>query len=232
MILITRPRKSAARTAELLQLKGLRNLVLPLIHIRYLHKNIEDQNYDAVVTTSQNALYVMYDLKWLKDKKIYTTGNVSKSALQAKQFSNVIAGDKDAIHLSNLIKNDLMQSSKILYLAGNHTAQDIDLILSQDGYTVVKEIVYQSIIVKTLSDSAVQIIQNQIDCILFYSPRTAQAFYLLALKHQFDLHNKIAVCISSNTALEIIKLNWGELLISDFPNEARMLDKITTKLLK
>ena len=69
-------------------------------------------------------------------------------------------------------------------------------------------------------------INEVVEIVMLYSPRTAKIFVDLALKYNLYTSNKIAICISNKCANNIAKLQWMGVKVASSPNEIKMLELI------
>ena len=230
MILITRQRNFAVHTAAALKYLGLSSLILPMFHVRYIYKDLEDIGYGAVIFTSQNAVHAVKHVKWLKNKKIYAVGSSTASALRKLYSSlNVIQCDEakqNSDNLSSMVISSEGHDSNILYVSGLHTTGFITSRLTEHGYHIKQEIVYEVINISYLSQQALEAIDASINVVLFFSPRTALIFSDLQKKYHIDLHNKTAICISRRTSEALISDTWGDVVISKDSSESSILDAV------
>lgn len=228
MILITRQRRFALKTSNNLADHGYKAIVMPLWETRYIYTSIEDQ-YDAVILTSKNAIYASNHLSWLKKKRLYTIGADSKDLLQNMYSKNVhCCNDKEqnSDGILRLIEQHEPLTSRILYLSGAVVAGNITERLQASGYTITREIVYQMISLQTLSTQMIDTINHDINIIALYSPKAAILFQSLALQHHIPLANKTCVCISNNVANHLIHDKWLKVLVTPHSNEASMIATI------
>ena len=69
-------------------------------------------------------------------------------------------------------------------------------------------------------------INEAVEIVMFYSPRTAKIFTDLALKYNLYTGNKVAICISDRCVSSVAKLKWKEIKVSSASNETKMLELI------
>ena len=235
MILITRPRYLAIKTSNILRILGYNTLILPMLHLRYMYKEIFDNNYSFIIITSQNAVYATKHLGWLKKKRIYAVGAKTASLLSNINCKNIIVCDESKQNskgMLDLIKSKENTLSKCLYISGTDVAGNLETELKWLGYDVNREIVYKSISTTHLSESAIDSINSLVQAVLFYSPRTATTFSRLTDKYQINLSNKIAVCISTKIANNLKQYAWSNILITKNSSEYSLMEVVNTNIHK
>ncbi len=226
MILITRQRNFTSYTASALEKLGYKTISLPMLHVSYMYPDLKDSDYDTVIMTSKNSVYATTHLTWLRDKKIYCIGESTKQLLTKYNYTNItscLEEAQNATSLAELIKQNESRNSKILYISGLDIASDIENQLLDSGYHIARQIVYKTILTSSVSQQALEPIQDLVKVVLFYSPRSALAFTKLSEKYDFKLQNKAAICISNNTA-DILKDCWGKILVSKNSDEDSIID--------
>jgi uroporphyrinogen-III synthase len=191
-----------------------------------MYPDLKDSDYDTVIMTSKNSVYATTHLTWLRDKKIYCIGESTKQLLTKYNYTNItscLEEAQNATSLAELIKQNESRNSKILYISGLDIASDIENQLLDSGYHIAIQIVYKTILTSSVSQQALEPIQDLVKVVLFYSPRSALAFTKLSEKYDFKLQNKAAICISNNTA-DILKDCWGKILVSKNSDEDSIID--------
>jgi len=231
MILITRQKNFARQTSAKLMKFGYKTLSLPMLHMSYMYKDLMDDNYTAIIITSKNSVHAISHLKWLKKKKIYAVGLKTKDSLKRIGCNNLISCEESSqnIHaLIKLVKENEQPNTKLLYISGVDVACDIEKELID--YYIKREIVYKALVTKSLSLQAIDSINSLINIVLFYSPRSALAFSKLIQKYKITPINKIAICISHNTALNLDKKEWHNIIISKNSNEDSIMERVEALL--
>lgn len=214
MILITRPKEQGMQTHEKLKSLGFNSRILPLLEILKLDSpSIIDHKYTAAIITSQHAAIVANQISWLKEKPTYVVG--SKTAKSLIDFDLKFVA-KDNNDLLKYLKLNLGIKEKILYICGDHVAGEFDKKLIKHGYNITKSIVYKSVAIKDILPKDLE----GIEYIFFYSPRTAQIF---SETFKGDCSSITAICISSNTANELVAKKFKSIKIPSSPNEDSMI---------
>ncbi|MSO13869.1 uroporphyrinogen-III synthase [Rickettsiales endosymbiont of Trichoplax sp. H2] len=224
-ILLTRPYNLALNSRDKIVNLGEKPDIIPLINIKYINKKIIDDNFQYIILTSQNAVVFFQKNSWMKNKIILTVGDTTKNLLMQLDCKKVFLCEKDVLSLINSICKTIDKTSNILYICGDHLSCDLKEELKYYGYdNVISHVIYKSEAVKSLTKNQIEIINNDVGIIMFYSSRTAEIFFSLFKKYKFFTDNKVAICISKKCAQHILQLKWKDIKIASYPNENNMME--------
>ena len=184
-ILLTRPQELSQKIAQDLAKKNLSSLIQPLFSIIQIDNLPPIKKLQAVLITSQNAVFALTKLAIAKDILVLTIGK--KTAFEAKKlgYQNIISANNSAASLLDLAITTLTKGDGlILYLSGEIITLDLTKKLQDLGFKAKKIMVYktkesQNLLPKTIDE----ITSGSVAEIWFYSKRTAEIFYKLAKKH-------------------------------------------------
>ena len=225
-ILITRPYHLGINSQNKISKLGKKSLLIPLIRIKYLNIEISDSNYDYIVVTSQNAIATFRNNLWMKDKYILVVGGATKELLLQENYKKILICEENVSGLIDNIYKKISIASNILYICGDHLSYDLEGSLKSNSYNITSKVVYTSDAITELSKNEIAQINEVVEIVMLYSPRTAKIFVDLALKYNLYTRNKIAICISNKCANNIVKLQWMGVKIASSPNEIKMLELI------
>jgi len=225
-ILITRPYNIGINSQNKISKLGKKSLLIPLIRIKYLNIEISDSNYDYIVVTSQNAIATFRNNLWMKDKCILVVGGKTRDLLLQKNCKKILLCEENVSDLINNMYTKISSVSNILYICGDHLSYDLEGSLKSNSYNITSKVVYTSDAITELSKNEIAQINEVVEIVMLYSPRTAKIFVDLALKYNLYTRNKIAICISNKCANNIVKLQWMGVKIASSPNEIKMLELI------
>jgi uroporphyrinogen-III synthase len=225
-ILITRPYNIGINSQNKISKLGKKSLLIPLIRIKYLNIEISDSNYDYIVVTSQNAIATFRNNLWMKDKYILVVGGATKELLLQENYKKILICEENVSGLIDNIYKKISIASNILYICGDHLSYDLEGSLKSNSYNITSKVVYTSDAITELSKNEIAQINEVVEIVMLYSPRTAKIFVDLALKYNLYTRNKIAICISNKCANNIVKLQWMGVKIASSPNEIKMLELI------
>jgi uroporphyrinogen-III synthase len=222
-VLVTRPDREAARTAERLQALQHEALVDPLLKIEPLAFHPFPAAFDAVAITSANAIHAVSkeNLARYVSLPLFAVGAQSAEAAREAGFKQVVAAAGDAQALMQLIAEKLPAAARVHDLAGTERAQDLAALLSRAKIQVETCIVYRAAAAKELgADTLARIRAGKIDAMLHYSLRSAETF--LALVHAAKLAGAAAgirhLCLSQQVAAPLLSAGFN-VEIAARPNE-------------
>ncbi|WP_236870347.1 uroporphyrinogen-III synthase [Candidatus Bandiella numerosa] len=224
--MITRPYHLGIRSQNKISKLGKKSFITPLIKIKYLDIKISDSNYDYIVVTSQNAVATFRNNLWMKEKYILVVGGKTKDLLLQENCKKILICEENVSDLINNMYTKFSSVSNILYICGDHLSYDLEGSLKSNSYNITSKVVYTSDAITELSKNEITQINEVVEIVMFYSPRTAMIFADLALKYNLSTSNKIAICISNKCANNIVKLQWMEVKVASSPNEIKMLELI------
>jgi len=225
-ILITRPYNLAINSQSRISKLGKKSVIIPFIKINYLAVKIEDNNYNYIILTSQNAIATFENNLWMKDKSILVVGEKTKEILLQKNCKKILFSGENVSDLINSICKKNLVSSNILYISGNHLSYDLESSLKSKSYNITSKVVYNSDAIMELTKNEIRQINDVVEIVMLYSPRTAKIFADLALKYNLYTRNKVVICISDRCVDSIAKLKWKEIKVSSAANETKMLELI------
>lgn len=224
-ILITREQEGALQTANKLLDFGYSVVLTPMISI--VPSQIEkraDCKTDYVLITSLNAAKRVKDVYTnLSSSKIIAVGERSKQYLTSLGFTVAHVADHSQDLLSS-IDDIIKPNSSIDFICGDHIANSLDVKLQNKGFSVNKIEVYKSIATQNFNTAVLE----NIDTVLFYSPRTATIFANL-IKNKLNALSSIeCICISQNVAEQIKHLGFKHIYISSMPTDDSLIDCINS----
>ena len=201
MILITRPLDESLKMAALLEPKGYKFIIEPMLEIKKHEIKIEDDSAHYVIT-SKNARSFAPD----KNKLI-----------------SIPEHGKNAAELLGYIKANIPTNyGRITYLRANNITTDIAKELRNSGYDAHDTIVYSSIapekISKNLSENF-----DKITIACFFSKQTL-ANFLNASKHLDKSH--ITAILISNKLLPYSDGVFAKSVIAEHPNLDAMVKSV------
>ena len=235
MIVITRPKEDAIRTADILKTKGYITLIEPMLEIEYLERKDEllqilEQDPDIILVTSANAIRAFARLTEDRDYKVITVGENSAEEAKRLGFRKVESADGDAKKIIEYVNHNIDKDKEtIVYAKGSVTTIDVGGSLRNSGYQVEDIEIYDAKPVSGLSREFISALINcEVNIITFYSSRTANFFMKKILEKNLGyLFNNIkAVCISNAVAEKLSDIEWSEIIACDLPTQQNMLDLI------
>jgi uroporphyrinogen-III synthase len=228
-LLVTRPSPDGERTASTLRAHGHVVLMAPVLRMETLDCMLADQPYAAVVMTSANAARAIAGhprRAKLASLPAFTVGRYTAQAAQAVGFREVHCADGDRHDLADLLRGQLDASSgPLLYLTGEDGAGDIELapapIITAVVYRMVKEERFPAAVETALA-------QQQIDGVLHFSRRSAQAYLECAIRAGLTGRalEPLHFCLSCQVAEPLATTDCAGIKIAPRPDEATLVELV------
>ncbi len=214
LVLVTRPRDQAGATVALLEARGHRALIDPMLRIVPLPPPLLDPAAAAaLLLTSANAVPLLPP--GLRGLPVYAVGEATAAAARLAGFEVLGTGRDDGRALAELIRCQLPAGSGMLLHPG---AAEPRPGLAEDllraGYDYRHIPLYRAEPSTALSeDTAANLRKGALDAALFFSPRTAQIWRQLVSEARFDHHLRsvVAACLSEAVAAELRLFAWASL---------------------
>ena len=227
--LITRPEKAAVTDAQILRDFGYQVFIEPMLSLEELDADFEDvQSFQALIFTSANAIDVFCRRCDVRDLPVYVVGENSADAARGWGFEDVQCGAGTAEDLCRIIAQSIEDPAlPLLYLCAEIQSYDVADDLEECGLDIEERIVYRSHQADSFSQDCIKKLKNkEIDGVLLYSKRTAQAFSDCVERAQLRgvLKSLKVLCISESVLKCVQNYQWGDTYIADTPDGLGMLD--------
>lgn len=227
-VLVTRPQGDAELTAALLSAKGHDAIVAPLLDIRMRPgPDIALDDVQAILVTSANGVRALAHRTQRRDVKIFAVGTQTASAARALGFRNVADAAGDGAALAALVAAQLMpKAGPLLHAAGAEAHGALAELLTQKGFTLRREVLYEARAADMLPQAArYALAERRLDAVLFYSPRTARIFTGLVQAGgvRDGCREIIALCISQPTADALAPLAFRDIRVAAHPDSEALL---------
>jgi uroporphyrinogen-III synthase len=235
-LLVTRPEPDGARTAAALRARGHDVMLASLLTVESeAEADLGPGPWDGVLITSANAVRALaaHPRKGeLLGLPLFAVGRRSAEAARAAGFAEVVSADGDAGDLARLVMvRDRTSQAQVhvrlplLYLAGEDRAGDLGGALAAHGIATRTVVLYRAVLATALPpDIKDALAAGQIDGVLHYSRRSADAFTALALAAMIDI-KKLAIkhyCVSPQVAASLQGAGVAALAAAT-PDEAALL---------
>jgi uroporphyrinogen-III synthase len=232
-LLVTRPEPDGERAAQALRARGHAVVLAPLLRTQTISFVLPEQAFSAVVLTSANAARAIADHPGRAQLTVltaFTVGRRTAEAARAVGFRDVRSADGDKSDLVDLLRADLLriQSSgraPLLYLAGEDRAGD----LAAAGLPVHTAVVYRALKADHFPPPvAVALARREIDGVLHFSARSAQAYLDCAARGGIGTQALAPVhyCLSRQVAAPLSAAGAAALRIAARPDEMAMLELV------
>lgn len=230
-VLVTRPVEDAEETAARLRDRGLAAAIAPMLEIRF--RDGPDLSFDgiqAIVATSANGVRALVRRSQRRDLPLFAVGPQTAAVARAAGFSDVRNSQGDAIALADAISNWTDPGKGVLlHVAGNEATGKLAARLSQHGFALRREVLYDVEPVDALPASVAEALRNrEFDAVLLFSPLSAQTFVRCVdtAGLQSACRDIICVCISQAAAGKITSGLFREIRIAAHPSENEMLNAL------
>lgn len=229
-ILITRPQESAIPLANHLQEQGRQVTIDPLLTFLPIPKASLTlpllSSFDALVTTSQQAIHCLAHLTPERDFPLWCVGGKSASVAKSLGFQNLHTAKGSAQSLVEGLTKALPFQKPLLHISGDIIRLDIVKALRKEGVAAERLIVYETQEATHFSKKTLHALETGVlDAVLFYSPRTARIFRRLCqaahLSHKCA--SLTAFCLSPAIRGEILDLPWKDMKIAKNPSTDDLL---------
>ncbi len=226
--LITRPREDAEELAQELRRRGLIPVLAPLLTIRNRAGVVPQlDGVQALLLTSANGARALAAATGNRELPVYAVGDATARAASGLGFDAVENAGGDVEDLARLVAENLNPKSGALYhAAGTRLAGDLARRLRKDGFTVLREALYEAKAATELPAPAKEgLAEGSLDLAMFFSPRTAAAFATLvteaALASACELVAAYALSPAVRDALSW--LPWRAIGIAARPDQESLL---------
>ena len=230
-ILITRSLDDSRDIIMKFKNLGHRVSYMPLIEIENIpHKNINFDEYKALIFTSANSLKFLNIKNIKKNIFCFCVGLATEKKALELGFQNIITAEGNVRNLEELIIQNFDPSTgKILYLSGEIISTDLDKNLNLKGYKVERLINYKTIPIKQLDNKFIESLKlNMPDIVYIYSQNSAYSFLNLVKNHNLNdkWMNTNLMCISEKTSSVLNKIKWKKIFLFSPGEEEYLLYKI------
>ena len=230
-IIITRPIEDCLFLIERLKKQGHMVTHLPIIKIQELKtEKINFQNYKAVIFTSSNSIKFLNVNKFDSKIKCYCVGKMTELRARKAGFINTHSSEGTVDSLIELIIRTFEnKSGKLLYLSSEFISKDLDVDLTNAGYTVDRVSNYTTLPIEEIDKTTLDFLKKKKpDAIFVYSSKSAKNLFNLINK--YSLLNVVTqshlMCISEKVLLVLEQIKWKKVFIFSPGEEEFLLNKI------
>jgi uroporphyrinogen-III synthase len=228
-LLVTRPAPDNERTARVLRAHGHGVLLAPMLRMEAMDCVFPDEPYAGIIMTSANAARAIAgncECAKLTTLPAFAVGRHTAHAARAAGFRDVYAGDGDRGDLARLLRAHFhVNSGPLLHLAGEDRAGDIDIpdlaVITAPIYRMRKAERFAAAVDRAL-------VERQIDGILHFSQRSAQAYIECA--HRAGLIaaglEPLQFCLSQQIAQALAATECSGIKIAARPDEAALIELV------
>lgn len=227
-VLITRPRKEAERVAEMLRERGHEPIVSPLMEIRFVDgPEIVLDGVQAILATSSNGIRALARRTSRRDVPIFAVGPQTTSAARSAGYLNIRTAQGDSLALAGAAREWAASSAGVLvHVAGRERSGDLARQLSEFGFQVRTESLYEATAADSLSREAITTLRaGTLDAVMLFSPRSARIFVQCAVRSHVEgsCQTLVACLISPAVGSALAPLSFREVRVAAQPNLDAML---------
>ena len=204
---------------------------LPVIKVEKLEtEKINFQNYKAVIFTSSNAIRFLNVDKFDPKIKCYCVGKTTEFTAKLAGFINTYSSEGTVDSLIELIIRTFEnKSGKLLYLSSEFISKDLDVDLTNAGFTVDRVSNYTTLPIEEIDETTLDFLKKKsLDAIFVYSSKSAKNLFNLINK--YSLLNLVTqshlMCISEKALLVLKQVKWKKVFIFSPGEEEFLLNKI------
>ena len=230
-IIITRPIEDSLFLIERLKKQGHMVTHLPIIKIQELKtEKINFQNYKAVIFTSSNSIKFLNVNKFDSKIKCYCVGKMTELTARKAGFINTHSSEGTVDSLIELIIRTFEnKSGKLLYLSSEFISKDLDVDLTNAGYTVDRVSNYTTLPIEEIDKTTLDFLKKKKpDAIFVYSSKSAKNLFNLINK--YSLLNVVTqsnlMCISEKVLSVLKQIKWKKVFVFSPGEEEFLLNKI------
>jgi uroporphyrinogen-III synthase len=229
-LLVTRPEPDGERTGAALRTRGHDVRLAPLLRMQTIDCEIAGTDYGAVVLTSANAARALAGHSRraaLTALPAFAVGRHTAEAARGAGFRDVRSAGGDKADLVALIRAENRSRAPLLYLAGADRAGELDL--SACGVPVETVMVYRAVKAERFPPAiAAALAQGEIDGVLHFSRRSAQAYLACACRGGLldRALSPLHFCLSHQVAEPLAAAGAAAIRIALRPDEAAMLELV------
>ena len=229
-VLNTRHEEAARKLETILQKENIWSVKEPLLTIDFKYRPISTRGVQALIVTSASGSIAVKDMVDNRKIPVFAVGNATADILKDAGFEDVKTAEGNVLALINLILSNLKaENGPLLYLSGENIAVDLVNILAAKNFIVQREIVYRALAANDLSEGTQKSLKEQeIDAVLFFSPRTAATFANLITKAGLkEITGSLsAVCLSGTVADPIRNLGWWEIVVAKTADQESLVQSL------
>jgi uroporphyrinogen-III synthase len=230
LVLITRARDEAARTAEKLAARGHLSIMSPVLEMVATGAAWPQGVVDAVIATSAQAFDLLkLEPEWplpeaMRLLPLFLVGEKTAAAARNSGFAGPALVASDAKDLAVHIFTRPAHPARSVYLAGRDRKPDLEARLSEAGLVIEALEVYEARAAAQLSQEAVGgLASGTIDAVLHYSRRSAELFLNLAKAADLAVAPMQHAAISADAAQPLRDAGLPHIAVAAEPNEQSVL---------
>jgi len=229
-ILLTRPREDSAALADLLEAKGYRTAIEPMLVIEPVAVPPDPTAFQAVIATSANGVRALSAATGGRGVPLFAVGPATAQAAREAGFISIESAAGESHALARLVAERLdPRNGPLLHVSGEDVAGDLAGSLSAQGFAVERSVLYRARAATALSARTARLIASgEIHAVLFFSPRTARTFVSLAAAAQLGsaCAGMTAICLSPAVAESAAGVAWCGVRVATRPDRSALIEAL------
>ncbi len=232
-VLVTRPEEDAGALVAALQARGHEALVESMLTVAPapgVTAPLDLDGVQALLFTSANGVRAFARLSERRDLPVFTVGDASAETARAAGFATVVSAGGNVDGLARLVIDRLDPADGALYqAAASRRAGDLKGALEAAGFTLRREVLYETVPVTDLTGSLrLDLATGQVAVATFFSPRTAETFAGLVAETGLagSCAETTALCFSEAVAEKLRGLDWRAVSVAARPNQESLLARL------
>jgi uroporphyrinogen-III synthase len=227
-VLITRSEVDAAPLVDLLGARNIVSVVDPMIKVRLTPGSpLSLTGVQALLMTSANGVRAYCARNTEREIPLFAVGDATAREARANGFNNICTACGNVSHLAKLVQTQLSKrGGALLHVAGTKMAGDLGGDLLRSGFEYRRDVLYNAVAAQFLHpDTISAIINEELQGVLLYSPRTAQIFCqcVVADLGANMLSYVTAYCLSAAVADKARALKWRDVVVASSPTQSELL---------
>lgn len=227
-LLVTRPAEDAGPLVAALKEIGAEATAEPLLEIVFhLGPPLDLKGVQALLVTSANGVRAFARRNVERTLRVLAVGDASARESRALGFATVESASGDVTALAQACRDRLDPAKgELLHVAGTRVAGDLSGLLRDGGFRCRREVLYEARAADSLSPATLEALRaGALDGVLFFSPRTAEAFVALCGRAGVvaALRRLTAFCLSPTVADKARAVSWGKIAVAERPDQEALL---------
>ncbi|MGO9005449.1 MAG: uroporphyrinogen-III synthase [Beijerinckiaceae bacterium] len=230
LVVVTRGRDEAVRTARKLAARGHRSIVSSVLEMAATGATWPQGVVDAVIATSAQAFDLLkLEPEWPPPEArrlmpLFLVGERTATAARNSGFSGPMLVAPDAKNLATRILVQHTRPARTVYLAGRDRKPDLEARLGEAGLIVEAIEVYEAHAAACLSQEAIDgFATGTIDAVLHYSRRSAEIFLNLVQSANLAAAPLLHAAISADASQPLRNAGFAHIAVAAEPNEKSIL---------
>jgi uroporphyrinogen-III synthase len=231
-LLLTRPEEDSIALRDALRRIRVESFITPMLEIENIPgPAISTENLQGFLVTSANGVRALAARTDKRELPMYAVGDATARAAMEMGFGAVTSASGDVDDLATLVKHACDPADGgFFHAAGTVTAGDLSGQLSEAGFQVIREKIYEAKPVDTLPyDAAIALKTRTIQGVVLYSPRTAETFVDRVNKAglMMMLAHVQLIALSQNVR-NAAGTTWSGIIVARQPTQESLLNAVRT----